>query len=414
MNPESVIQGVIPYVTPTPAASVWKTFGKLANFMMFFAWLTALPVEVVLNRRVNKRYVNTVFYFMAIVLFSLLTTWLAGTRLEDLRGFGVSEAQKLAAIKQAYARMRPFEHLLLVSLVGFGVHYWSNRKRFGTPDQGHSFDSGIPWLVYPPMADRWLGWWQQLRALMGLKGSRGLEGAGVGGFGASDVSSNGWLDASMTGSHASRQSLLGTVRYLGTRSRSLFVRLAFGGMARWLGYVEHHLAQLRQGVLPVGPVTWLAISVLVPGMLMAVGVSLTYPSYSPLGTYLIIVALAMAFKACMHAATWRERVYDETDQRVEAGAMMNLRSGQPPTKLSTVFTVPITQAVMTTPRFEPIRGSMASHSTEWSDDVPPSSMQYGFDRLPPTAPASERGPGSGPAPTPRDDPSGGHGTLAVR
>ncbi|MCC6970568.1 MAG: hypothetical protein IT434_10135 [Phycisphaerales bacterium] len=296
INFERIVQDAASLLAPTPGASVWKTFQKITAIVMMVAWLIALPVELVLHRRVNKRWMNTAFCVLAVVLLAALASFLSKPDLATVRA--LPPAERLIAIKAALKTMQPFEHLFVCSALAFGVHYWSNRRRFRTAQQGHSFDSGIPWLVFPPLAR----WWLPLDAA-----SRLLDGI--------------------------------------ARSQRLPMRLLRG----WAESLRCHLLQIGAGEFPYGPVTWLVVSLLEPVLLLLAGVLFFRHGSAPFGIYLMIVAVAMFLKASIIEASWRERVYDEMDGRLEGEAMKQLRAGRPSTQLSRAFTVPIASAVLTEP-----------------------------------------------------------------
>lgn len=284
---------------PTLAASVWKTFRALTGLLLFLSWMISLPVELLLHRRIGKRYMNTVFavvsYVMLAVLLSLCTTSSARAGRSPMQ---LIEAMRINSQLSA---------LLLSVPLAFVVHYVCNRRRFARPDQGHSLDSGIPWLIFPPFA-------------------RNLAAS---------------LRKRLTRKPAdSSQAPHATVAEISAYAGSAWTRLR--------EHVMTHLQATASGEPPHGPFTWLFVSIIEPLLLALGGLGLLMHSSgpNPLGLYLIIVAVAMVLKSTIHQAEWRERMYDEVDQRLEMNAMRNWRDGQKLTNLSPLFTVPVTKAVV--------------------------------------------------------------------
>lgn len=313
MNSDQLSNGLGQLARPTLAASVLKTFGLVTKIGFGVSWLVTLPAELILHRRVGKRYMNTVFFVMSMVLLSILAAVLAGRfgTASAARQWGQTQPQEMLAVAQAaMASMRPFSVMMLLVIVGFVVHYRGNRQRFGTPEQGHSCDFGVPWLAFPPLLTRWPG--------------------------ASALADR--LQAMDEAAERESQDLV-----------------ELEGWSRWSAWWQQTLALLRQhairglrGEVPHGPVNWFAVSVVEPAIILTVGGLLTAAGgpARPFGIYLVLLALALLFKACVHRVEWREFVYNDHDQHLEAEAMRDWREGKSPREISRVFTVPILRAVL--------------------------------------------------------------------
>lgn len=331
---------------PVMAASILKTFGKVTAALFGVAWMVCMPVEMLLHRRMGKRYCNTFFVLTSFVLLGFLTAICLGIApfarallvgpptlsaqpgaamlgspppglprgmgsLSDLPGAGgamlASPTKALQALEPHQSSARAFGALNLVALVAFIGHYIANRRRFGTQDQGHSCDFGIPWLIYPPalVAELLIPPKPRLRLLP----SRGNADP---------------LPLARVAAHPLQM------------------------IAQLREAVLHHLNCLRRGEVPHGPFNWLYIMYGQPVLLAGIGAALLALSASAaaFGVYLIVVALGMWFKGMVHQAEWRERAYDDMDNKLESEALRNWRAGSHASAIARQFTVPITTAIL--------------------------------------------------------------------
>lgn len=323
---------------PVMAASILKTFGKVTAFLFAIAWMICMPVEMLLHRRMGKRYCSTFFVALSLVVYVFVSfACLGAAPLARLIvvGPGVAtevpmqppsrhaasgaapsfdwmlhptrakQADRQAALEAMRASLTAFGALNVMAMLAFVGHYIANRRRFGTQEQGHSCDFGIPWLIYPPKAGKLVPPKPRLRLLPSQGNAEPLPLA------------------------RSNAHPLQIVRQL---------REA----------VAHHLNCLRRDEPPHGPFNWLYLMYGEPLLLAAIGAVLFVASASiaAFGLYLVVVALGLWFKGLVHQAEWRERAYDDMDNKLEAEALRNWRSGSHASAIARQFTVPITAAIL--------------------------------------------------------------------
>lgn len=322
---------------PVMAASILKTFGKITALLFGFAWMICMPIEMILHRRIGKRYCNTFFVAMSLVVLGFMSYACIGVaqfaRLILLDSTAVSKAQasgprgalvdrqlsldlirnpslvKQKAEQAAMEAMRPsliaFGLLNILAMLAFAAHYIANRRRFGTQEQGHSCDFGIPWLIYPPLAAKLIPPKPRLR----LQPRQGrLE------------------PLPLARSHSYPLQIIRQLREA----------------------VTHHLNCLRRGEIPHGPFNWLYLMYGEPALLALIGAAMFIGSASiaAFGLYLVVVALGLWFKGLAHQAEWRERAYDDMDNKLESEALRAWRSGSHASAIARQFTVPITTAIL--------------------------------------------------------------------
>jgi hypothetical protein len=300
---------------PAPAASIWNTFYKLSLLLCLGFWMLCLPAELILHRRVGKRYANT--FFVAVSLFVLVAV--AGVILGTTQAWeSLPSIHKLADVKWVRVEMpRWWEYagfgvVLVAAVAAFAAHWIANRRRFATPDQGHSFDSGIPWVVYPPA--NLVNWARD-------------AGAGT----QTDP------ESALPPPDASRRS-----------SFQLKKILAFPDtlVESWKPEAEIHGRKLLDGQHPYGLFTWFTLSCLEPAALLIFGTLIAFYGLLAFGAYLMLIGVCLFLKGQLAAAEWKERIYSERDHAIEVEAMRNLREGSPLDQVSRVFTVPVSRAVV--------------------------------------------------------------------
>lgn len=300
---------------PTPAATIWNTFYKLNLLACLALWILCLPTELMLHRRVGKRYANT--FFVAVSLFVLISV--AGVILASTQVWENQPAiHKLGDLKKVHVEMPAwwqcagFGVVLVGTVVAFGAHWIANRRRFATQDQCHSFDSGIPWAVYPPA--RLVDWARDAGA--------GTEPDTVSELPPPDIS---------------------------RRPTSQLKRmLAFPDtlIESWTPEIEKHGRKLLDNQHPYGPFTWLTLSCLEPAALLFFGAFIAIWGLVPFGAYLMLIGACLLLKGRLSAAEWQERIYSERDHAIEVEAMRALREGSPLDQVSRVFTIPVSRAAI--------------------------------------------------------------------
>ena len=311
-----VLQGIAKVFEPSLGTSVIKTFRVLFGIILTLCWLICLPVELILHRRIGKRYSNTVFVIVAYLLLNFSVAVVGVVAFDLIRPMSAHASPATLSpndptmLRIALALM-PFNWFYLAAFVAFVCHYVGNRRRFGTPEQGHSLDPGIPWIVYPPKFVVALVLDNESSTELALQPDQPMNGRAG--------SPPRWLNSP----------LAAPIRHI----------LACG---------RAHIADLRAGKHPYGPVTWWACVLVEPALLIVggIGIAIQAPVFLGFGVYLGIVGGAMWVKGRIWAADWRDRVYADVDQRLEAEAMQNIRRHVPATEVSEVFTVPVTGAVL--------------------------------------------------------------------
>jgi hypothetical protein len=258
--------------TMKAGASVWTTFRFLANIVYGLCWILALPVEMVLNRRVGRRYSSILPLTISVVLVSAF-----------LRLVGVASAKAATEhpeLKIAAASLEVSLGFLVVMALAVIRQRVASWWRLRTSDQVHSFSSGIPlWLCPPTMLTA---------RLRNSPPKRPVE------------------------QRAAPTTVFGT--------------LCDDAGTAILAEVRNFYQAWLHGRAPTGAIAWYGATVVQP--LLLVGVAyLVAPVEAALGIYLVIAAIAILVKARIQKALVIESIYDIFDARIEQDFMRSL--GEP-------------------------------------------------------------------------------------
>lgn len=257
----TVITGLVQ--NTRPGASVWTTFRWLGNTVYAVGWVCALPVELVLNRRMGRRYTGllpvTLSLIWMVLVIGIAGRLLGGFGQSTALGAGVSTGVVIAIVLLAVLR-----------------HRFANWWRFRSADQVHSFSNGIPFWLCPPRV--------LLRALPEPGTARPPSPLAAG--------------APMTTVSAA----------LHAAASELTTRLA--------AEAARAASEWRRGQVPTGAAVWIAATVLHPLLLLGVGLLVTLANVA-LGAYLMAAAVAVFLKARVVKAGVVESVYDMFDGRIE-------------------------------------------------------------------------------------------------
>jgi hypothetical protein len=319
---------------PTPAASLARTFDKLSRLLFAVLWVLCLPAELILHRRVGKRYMNTFLLALSLVGIGLCAAAFVEDPLVKVAKVSggwpasLSTEDRRQALTEMLKYHSAFNWLVLLTLAAFLAHTIANRRRFGTPAQSHSFDFGLPWMVYAPAL------WMR------------VFGMGRGG----DDTAAGSVARPKRPIPHGPGGAAAAVAYPLTAVTSSLRR-----------YWNYHTKVLRTGLVPYGPFSWLIISLIEPVLLVALGLALPQVSehLAPFGCYMVFIGGCLFLKAYLFQTEWRERVYDDRDRELEAEAMQNLREGRDFETSSPLFTVPVSTAVLSGGRTRGVRTGMA-------------------------------------------------------
>lgn len=253
-------------------ASIWATFRFVSNALFALCWVVALPLELVLNRRMGRRYTGILPLLGSTLL---LGAWffLAGPALAKARsssfqpGAGISPSQTLP--------------LMVGMLLLFAVwrHRLANWWRFQSNDQVHSFSNGVPFYLYLP------------RPLARFVASRTTR---------TEPPSWNW---------AQRVQAL-------KAGKGTIVRFAIDLAGHLWQQVLGFFAQWRSGQVPTGPLQWIASTVLHPALVIAIAlVAMRWNAV--VAFYAIFAAMAIFMKARIQKALVVESIYDLFDGRIE-------------------------------------------------------------------------------------------------
>ncbi len=251
-------------------ASIWTTFRFFSNILYALCWVLALPVELVLNRRIGRRYSGILPLFIAV---EIMVQWL------NFTSSVVTAANKTQWVAPVLDASGATKVALLAVIIAILGHRLANWWRFRTDDQVHSFSPGIPFWMHPP------------RVLTGL------------------------LPMPRT-APPSDVAVLSSDAALSLRSPDVGVVIPalLRGIRAELIDIVH---AWRSGAVPTGSIVWIAVTVVHPIAVWAVGRFVLHRVDLGLASYLSIAALAMFVKARIQKAMAVESVYDLFDARIE-------------------------------------------------------------------------------------------------
>jgi hypothetical protein len=297
--------------------SFWTTFRWIADFVYGVCWIIALPLELLLNRRMGRRYNAMLPMAVAILgvvgLYSYFGWSIKAMQELQTRGgvplaFAITPrlvpdnsllaptqpgqfprprlpatANAAVPVPQALSSSPYFLPVVMgVLLLALIAHRVDNWWRFRTTEQVHSRHCGTPHWVW------WL--WQAMARLK----PTGQEAAAVMEAKPSAVLPEGTSKTPTVG-NVSRQSLRSFLR---------------GAMV---------------GVPPTGALAWLASTILHPLGLVGIGIAMT-PFDIVVALHLYLVAVAIFLKARIQKALVVEAIYDVFDARIERVFMRGLES----------------------------------------------------------------------------------------
>lgn len=251
-------------------AGIWGTFRWLANFVFAMCWIVALPVELVLNRRVGRRYSGLVPLLLSLVVLvpclvlplavPTQSRW-ASSVVVDQRGLLLS-ILAIAIFLAAVLRQR---------IAG----WW----RFRSNEQVHSFSSGVPFWLHPP------------KDFMEMWGDEPKPGP----------------EAAIPKPPAKPANKPATT-FLGMVGEEITRNIA----DQWKPFVQ----QWNRGEVPTGPIAWFGATIVHP-LALAVGAILLAPIQAVFAGYLLMAAAAIFLKARIQKALIIESIYDLFDARIE-------------------------------------------------------------------------------------------------
>lgn len=310
--------GAAKILKPTLGTSVLKTFRVVTGVLYLASWLIALPGELILHRRVGKRHMNSVVFGLSLILLTGLGVLAVRGHQAWVTPSGIYPPGYVVPASPSSGSGIWFGFMFAGSLIAFACHYVANRRRFGQVDQGHSMDTGVPWLCYPSITP---------------ERKNPFDDSGAGNLTAESA------DPSLFDSEPKLADDPATLRTVAAYPMSVIRQLR--------GHLAEHTAKLKNGEVPYGAFAWLTLSTIEPCLLLVAGGLFVIKSGTfGFGIYLGLVGIAMATKAAILAAEFKEKVYDDNDGRLEIEAMRRWREGKPLSAVSAAFTVPIMKAVL--------------------------------------------------------------------
>lgn len=284
---KSAINGMVQYTRCD--ASVWTTFRWLGNLVYALGWVFALPVELVLNRRMGRRYTGLLPVTISLLVLSafigllgnfsnMFTQPVASSQPRAM--WGATPPAPVAAATATGAGIGTgmlLTILLTIVLLALLRHRFANWWRFRSSDQVHSFSNGMPFWIYPP------------RALLRVV-----------------AASSAATERPAASAPPVQLNTVGAA--LSAAVNEVTTKLSAEG--------SRALAEWRSGQVPTGTVVWFAATLLHPLLLGGVAL-LVSQANRPLGNYLAIAAVGIFFKARVQKAFVVESVYDIFDGRIE-------------------------------------------------------------------------------------------------
>jgi hypothetical protein len=276
-------------------ASVWTTFRWLGNLVYGLAWVVALPTELVLNRRMGRRYTGILPVGLSLVLITAVLGVFTGFGSQISRAVGGGSRPPAAfmppgvppTVAAASAGSGGSWTLLglfvVLTVTMVFRHRLANWWRFRSTDQVHSFSNGVPFWLHPPQV--LTGWLPATSAAPGAE-----------------------LTAASPAVRIPKQASLLNASVLAALAGELRNRLITESRAV--------LSDWRQGQAPTGTLAWIAATVVHPVLVFLLGLLVIGWNF-PLGLYVAAAAIAIFLKARVQKAIVVESVYDLFDARIE-------------------------------------------------------------------------------------------------
>ena len=282
-------------------SSVWTTLRFLSNLLFALCWIVALPIELLLNRRMGRRYSGFLPLCLSVTLVMTVLIFVSS---------GPSAFQAEAA---KHLTLQPWFQRCCITLgiIGLAVfrHRAANWLRFRTEDQVHSFSCGFPIYLQLPFVNR------------------------------------------LTPDQPTATPILATTTQDKKKARWKTLDTVMGdALLHLLGpELKHFLSEWIRGRVPSGPFLWYASTVLHPVLLGAGAIALLKVD-APVASYCGLAAGAIFLKARIQKAIIVESLYDLFDARIEQDFMRSLGE---PQRLNTVeqrgFPVPGLARIISAP-----------------------------------------------------------------
>jgi hypothetical protein len=293
-------------------ASLWTSLRWLSDILYCLCWIIALPVELVCNRRIGRRYFSTLPVIISVTIMTLFLTLGYASRLmlssqlaelnqpRPMPRFGAPQAATSPTVDPAVIQqvMKDLSRELPLSgspwvlwgaLGLLGVAFFSHRLmnwwRFRTTEQVHSRACGMP---------HWVWWvWE-----VAHRNKRCNPSSPVG-----DALTPDQLKSAVAGGG------------LGDKLVEL-IDVASASLRRlWRSF--------GSDPTPSGPLAWACSTVIHP-LLLGVG-AIILTTIDPIyGAYGVLAAIAIFIKARIQKALVVEAIYDIFDARLEQVFMRGL------------------------------------------------------------------------------------------
>lgn len=268
-------------------ASVWTTFRFLANLLYGLCWIVALPVELLLNRRMGRRYTGFLPLLISLPLLAAFILFTSSVKARLLEGdkklplaFGVTNA--------ALWTTGVSIGLVVIALMCQRFASW---LRFRGADQVYSFSNGIPfWLYWPRFIT------SRLPKLKEIPPGEAVPPGELGTVSAESAA---------------------TIPSFDLRA---FLQRPFKLEQAAENHAKRHLNALHRevwlGLVPTGPMYWIMSTIAHPLAVIYVG-GVVRRMHEGLGWYLALAGLAILVKARIQKAIVVEAVYDLFDAKIE-------------------------------------------------------------------------------------------------
>lgn len=242
----------------------------LSKAVYFVCWMVALPLELVMNRRMGRRYAG------AGPLAISLAVYLAIINYASLRSYGLPGGfgTRNAALGRSDFVLVIVGFIIVLAMIG---NRFANWWRFRSNEQVHSYASGIPFWLFPPKF-----------LLLGTRKS------------AADAARKPWDEGLPRGPMG-----------IGTFFRVAWAFFRFGFSA-----LSQFRREWRSGAVPTGPIAFLMATVLHPFITILMG-ALIAVVCKPLAVYFLWASVAIFIKGRIEKSEAVERIYDLFDARID-------------------------------------------------------------------------------------------------